>query len=155
MRIDELREQLEEDLRGDCSCDYITKEDMIKYLEDFDIWAKNALNGEKYYYNDNEYTMNMTEEEVCEYILEEAEKYSSGKMMREDSEVEIDAIYDDKTEEGLITLCDYSEKRGSAEFIRVLARSTDITEEEFDDICKKLKCAYVKDACFREEKEMG
>lgn len=154
MTIEELREQFEEDLRGDCSCDYITKKDMMEYLEDFDEWAENALNGEAYYYSDNEYIMNRTEEEICEHIIDEAEKYCAGDMMREDSEVELDAIYDDKLKEEVIVLCDYSEKRGSAEFIKVLARSTDITEEEFDDICKELKCAYVKDACFKEEKEM-
>ena len=40
--LETLREQLEEDMRGLCMCDYITKQDKINYLNDFDEWSKTA-----------------------------------------------------------------------------------------------------------------
>lgn len=55
--VSELRNELEEALRGDCSCDYITKQEWMDTMEDFDRWAEKAENGESYYYNGSSYTL--------------------------------------------------------------------------------------------------
>ena len=58
-----IREQVEENLRGDCACDYITKKEMMEYLADIEEWLKTAKNNDKYYYNGNEYEL------IIEYEL--------------------------------------------------------------------------------------
>jgi hypothetical protein len=54
---DDLREQIEDDLRGDCSCDFITKEEMVETLDDFENWLETAKLGDIYYYDDNAYEL--------------------------------------------------------------------------------------------------
>lgn len=54
--LETLREQLEEDMRGLCMCDYITKQDKINYLNDFDEWSKTAKNGDTYFAQEFSYT---------------------------------------------------------------------------------------------------
>lgn len=56
MNIDMIREELEEDLKGQCICGYITKGDMVKYLDDFNIWAKTARIGDTYVAQEISYT---------------------------------------------------------------------------------------------------
>lgn len=42
MTRDEIKDQIEENLRGDCCCDYITKKEMMEYLDDLDKWLETA-----------------------------------------------------------------------------------------------------------------
>lgn len=57
MDKNEIREEVYEALRGDCSCDYITKKEMMELLNDVDKWLETAKSGDKYYYNGNEYEL--------------------------------------------------------------------------------------------------
>ena len=57
MNAEELREELEEDLRGECCCNYITKDDMHEILKDFDNWLETAEPGDAYYYGGNSYEL--------------------------------------------------------------------------------------------------
>lgn len=57
MNRDELRKEVYDALRGDCCCDYITKEQMMERLDDVDKWLETAKSGDKYYYNGNEYEL--------------------------------------------------------------------------------------------------
>lgn len=56
-RIEELREELEEDLNGLCICDYISKKDVYEYLDDFDEWSETAKSGDTYYAQGFSYTV--------------------------------------------------------------------------------------------------
>lgn len=55
----ELREKLEEQLRGDCACDFITRKEKMEILDDFDQWAEYAKNGDAYYYGGREYALSV------------------------------------------------------------------------------------------------
>lgn len=57
MTKDEIKNQLEEDLRGDCCCDYITKKEMMEYLDDLDKWLETAKNGDVYFYDGQGYEL--------------------------------------------------------------------------------------------------
>ena len=49
---EKLKERFVERLNGDCIAGFITKQDMMKHLEDFDKWLGTAVNGDLYYYED-------------------------------------------------------------------------------------------------------
>ena len=55
--VDELRDEIEEYLRGLNACDNITKAEMQGYLEDFDSWCYNAKIGDIYYIKGLEFTI--------------------------------------------------------------------------------------------------
>lgn len=74
---------------------------------------------------------------INEIIEEKALAYESGKMMRPDSEIEID-MFDDK-----IWLCDYSPSREGAECIEKLCNTEDINTNELIKLCDKHDWAYV------------
>ena len=63
--------------------------------------------------------------------------YERGRMMRSDSEAEIDLF------DGKVWLCDYSESRGSAEFVKDLCREDDIDLDELAELCDRHGWAYV------------
>ena len=88
-----------------------------------------------------------------ELIEAEATAYEQGRMMRDDSEVELQAVYDDVREQYMIALYDYSESRGSAEKIRNICRADRITQEEFDEICDKHQWAKCVEGGFKEADE--
>ena len=71
-----------------------------------------------------------------EKIIEACIAYENGKMMRDDSEVEID-LFDDE-----YWLCDYSESRGSAEAVRKLCNESEITANEVIEMCMEYKWAH-------------
>ncbi len=70
-------------------------------------------------------------------IEEAALSYERGKMLREDSEVEID-VFDDG-----IYLCDYSEERGSTEPIKKLCDTEEVSIKQIETLCDKYHWAYV------------
>lgn len=65
MCISSLREKLEDDLRGHCIADFITRKEMMEYLADFDEWAKTAKNGDTYYFDCYSYTLQNSYKIVC------------------------------------------------------------------------------------------
>ena len=74
----ELRDELEDDLRGDCFCDYITKTEVYEIMEHFDNWLKTAKSGDVYYYGGNAYEL------IIEYeliIWKNAEVRNSGEPL--------------------------------------------------------------------------
>ncbi len=81
----------------------------------------------------------------------EALAYERGSMLREDSEVELDVTYDEETGKDWIMLYDYSEERGSAEFVKKICEAELVTEEQFDDIVKRNSWCFVKDGQFKDE----
>ena len=93
------------------------------------------------------------EYDILECVKKEIESYAQGKMMREDSEIELDAFYDEDFDRDVIWLMDYSESRGSAEYVKALCYANDMTEKEFDELCKEFNCAFVKDAYFAKSEE--
>ena len=67
-----------------------------------------------------------------------AEAYERGRMMREDSEVEIDLFND-----GTLWVSDYSESRGSAEPVEKICDDGDRYHSEIEEICDRhnwLRC---------------
>ena len=70
-------------------------------------------------------------------IEKTAREYESGKMLRDDSEVEIDVVDDE------VWLCDYSESRGGAEFIKKMCNLNETTYDTIKSICSKHGWNYV------------
>lgn len=60
LNTEELREELDEDLRGMCAAGEITKKEWQEYLEDFDEWVKTAKVGDTYYAGEYSYTLEET-----------------------------------------------------------------------------------------------
>lgn len=60
----EIRDELEDLLHGECICDFITKSDMQKILDDVDAWLETAVNGDTYYYSGYEFCLEITYEIV-------------------------------------------------------------------------------------------
>ena len=88
----ELRENLENDLRGDCICDYITKTEMCEILDDFDYWLETAKSGDVYYYGGNTYKLNVEYELV---IWKNSDVRNSGEPLYADpisSKTDLEAI---------------------------------------------------------------
>lgn len=81
---------------------------------------------------------------MLEKLIEEAKSYEAGKMLgkmlREDSEVEID-ILEDIDEPG-IYVSDYSEERGDAEPVKRICGVGDIAEDDIVAVCDKYGWAY-------------
>ncbi len=69
-------------------------------------------------------------------IIEDAVKEYELCMLRNDSEVEIDI------DESEVWLCDYSESRGGAEFIKKLCEKEDIDHKELIALCEKYNWCY-------------
>ena len=67
--------------------------------------------------------------------LEKVAIASEGKMMRDDSCIEIDIEYIEDSER--IFICDYSESRGSSELIVDFCPAECISKEEIEAICNK------------------
>ena len=65
-KLNELRDDLEENLHGENIAGYITKEDMMYTLDDFDRWAKTAKIGDSYYCSGIDYTLEIEDEEEKE-----------------------------------------------------------------------------------------
>lgn len=57
LNTEELREELDEDLRGMCADCEITKAEWQRYLADFDEWVKTAKEGDTYYAGEYSYTL--------------------------------------------------------------------------------------------------
>lgn len=57
MTREEIKDELEEVLKSDCLCGFITKKEMTDCLNDVDKWLKNAKSGDKYFYDGNEYEL--------------------------------------------------------------------------------------------------
>lgn len=70
--------------------------------------------------------------------------YERTRMLRSDSEVEIDVVTDGDTKENNgVWLCDYSESRGGAEFIEKICEADDVDKNELIDLCNKYDWNYV------------
>lgn len=66
-----------------------------------------------------------------------AQAYEHGKMLRNDSEVEIGITF------GMVNLYDYSESRGGAEFVKEICSANDVTKDEIIELCNKHNWAYM------------
>ena len=72
------------------------------------------------------------------YQLEtEAERYESGKMLADDSEIEIDIV------DGKVLICDYSPSRGSAEVVKEFCSADEIPEDIIEELCDHKGWSYV------------
>ena len=58
--IDNIRPKLEETLHGNCIADYITKKDMVDYLNDFDKWSETANLNDIYHVCDEDFVFSLT-----------------------------------------------------------------------------------------------
>ncbi len=74
---------------------------------------------------------------TIEYIENKAISYERSKMMRNDSEVEIDIL-----DQG-IYLCDYSTSREGAEIVEKLCSINDINKNQLIALCDKHNWSYV------------
>ena len=54
---DELRNDLDEYLNGLRICDYITRDEQGRVLDDFDTWCETAKIGDTYFYDAQQYTL--------------------------------------------------------------------------------------------------
>jgi hypothetical protein len=54
---DELRNSLDEYLNGLRICDYITRDEQERVLDDFDTWCKTTKIGDTYFYDEQQYTL--------------------------------------------------------------------------------------------------
>ncbi len=59
---EDLREELEEYLQGLVICDDISKDDKYEILDDFDNWCVTAKDGDTYYYDAMEFTLEVEED---------------------------------------------------------------------------------------------
>lgn len=73
---------------------------------------------------------------MLKHIETQACKYEQGRMLRDDSEVEID-IWDDENGISYVWLSDYSETRGGAECIKRICHTDDVNTQELADLCDK------------------
>ena len=60
----EIREEVEKELRGNCMNGYITKSEMMDYLDDVEKWLETAQNGDSYFYDGYEYKLTIEYELV-------------------------------------------------------------------------------------------
>ncbi len=67
--------------------------------------------------------------------------YEQGKMMRDDSEVEINLSTDADGKQS-ICIADYSETRGSAEIVESVCPVDDINTDEIIDLCNEHHWCY-------------
>ena len=74
---------------------------------------------------------------IIKKIEKECRDYECGRMMRSDSEVEIDVVNNE------VWLCDYSENRGGAEFVKMLCKGHDIKSSDIKKMCNKNNWAVV------------
>lgn len=75
-------------------------------------------------------------------LEEKALAYEQGKMLRNDSEIEIDTFYDEKDDKTYVWIADYSEIRGSAELIEKICSTDELSEEEIIKLCNKHGWCY-------------
>ena len=77
MKAPEILDEMEDILRGECACDFITKEEMMDILDSVDEWLENAKPGDVYCYGNNEFILEADEEDEedqsLSYTLEEKE----------------------------------------------------------------------------------
>lgn len=92
MSKEELREELEEQLRGNCICDFITRREMMSILDDFDKWAEDASNGDTYYYDGEEYTLTIEYELAVWRNNDQRENGEPTYMTPTCSNTDLDAI---------------------------------------------------------------
>lgn len=79
---------------------------------------------------------NLTKISKITEIETAAQAYECGKMLRNDSEVEIGIAF------GMVNLYDYSESRGGAEFVKEICSANDVTKDEIIELCDKHHWAY-------------
>ncbi len=73
-------------------------------------------------------------------LIQAAKEYETGKMLRYDSEVEIDVL--EYAGENYVFVCDYSESRGSAEPVKKICEASKIGYDEIADACDANGWAY-------------
>lgn len=61
--VEDIREELEEYLQGLVINDYITRQEEIEVIDNFNNWAKDAQYGDVYYYDEEKYIMKEPTEE--------------------------------------------------------------------------------------------
>lgn len=86
---------------------------------------------------------NIVDVNILEFIEQEALAYENGKMMRSDSEVEIDV------EDDGVWLCDYSAEREGAELVKKLCEADcvvgnkSVKYQELIELCDRHHWSYV------------
>lgn len=75
MTREQICEMVEEEARGLCSCDYISRQEYIDVIENVNDWVQKAQNGDIYYYNDDEYELTI---EYALQIYKNADARESG-----------------------------------------------------------------------------
>ena len=70
-------------------------------------------------------------------IEQKALAYEQGKMLRSDSEVEINLS------EGLVWICDYSPSREGAEFVEAVCDASTVNTDDIVSMCDKHDWGYV------------
>ncbi len=112
-KLQELRDELEEQLRGDCFMDYISKSDWMDTLYDFDKWAEKAQEGEVYFYGGREYRLSYREEKTEPDSKPESEREEILAELRKELNA---SLYGDCTEsEWREVMADFDEWSKTAE----------------------------------------
>ena len=75
--------------------------------------------------------------DIIKKIEKECQDYECGRMMRSDSEIEIDIVNEE------VWLCDYSQSRGGAEFVKMLCKKNKIKTFDIEKMCNKNNWAIV------------
>lgn len=77
-------------------------------------------------------------------LIEEAQNYERGKMLNDDSEIEIDIFEDEDAEDDelYIWVSDYSKSRGSAEPVKKICKADKIPTDDIVSVCNKYGWAY-------------
>ena len=75
MTREQICEMVEEEARGLCCCDYISRQECIDVIKNVNDWVRKAQNGDIYYYNDDEYELTI---EYALQIYKNADARESG-----------------------------------------------------------------------------
>ena len=67
MTTDEILVEMEDILRGECVCDYITKDEMMDILDSVEEWLKTAKSGDVYCYGDNKFVLKADKDDEDDY----------------------------------------------------------------------------------------
>lgn len=104
---DKIKQKFEEDLRGLVACDHMTKSDAAEELKYFRKWAKEAESGEIYYFDNNQYVLELDEDTLieldgtCINMIDKKDEYAevladyTGKIYKEEDYPSPQAFLDD------------------------------------------------------------
>lgn len=81
---------------------------------------------------------------ILKKLIEEAQNYERGKMLNDDSEIEIDIFEDEdvNSNEPYVWVSDYSESRGNAEPVKKICKADKIPADDIVSVCNKYGWAH-------------